>query len=210
MKTKVIIIDDHSLFNDGLGLILKESGSFEVIEQVYDSRQAYYKCFSLQPQLVIVDFNMPHLNGLEVVKQLKTLPHFCKIVVVSMYADKREISLFEEMGIDGYLTKTTPAAEIITSLKKILNGEKQINTGGIEKKALYEKDYFALKHQLTKREVEILKTLKKGYTTEQVAEVLGLSFYTVETHRKNINQKLKFKTKKEFYDFLNVSEFDKP
>ncbi|MES2516672.1 MAG: response regulator transcription factor [Bacteroidota bacterium] len=208
MKTKVIIIDDHSLFNDGLSLILKESGYFDVIEQVYDSRQAYYKCFALMPELIIVDFNMPHLNGLEVVKQLKNLSNPCKIVVISMYADKREIALFEEVGIDGYLTKTTPATEIIGSLKKILEGEKLINTG-IEKKVIYEKDFFALKHQLTKREVEILKALKKGYTTEQVAEELGLSFYTVETHRKNVNQKLKFKTKKEFYDFLESIEVDK-
>ena len=206
MKTKVIIIDDHSLFNDGLTLILKESGVFDVIEQVYDSRQAYFKCFSLLPELIIIDYNMPYLNGLEVVKQLNTMSHGYKIVIVSMYAEKREIALFEEAGISGYLTKTTPAVEIISSLKKIVGGEKIINSG-IEKKAAYEKDFFALKHHLTKREVEILKALKQGNTTEQVANVLGLSYYTIETHRKNINQKLKFKTKNEFYEFLSVTEF---
>jgi DNA-binding NarL/FixJ family response regulator len=202
MKTKTIIIDDHLLFNDGLNLILKESGQFSVVAQVFDSRQAYFKCFSLSPELIIIDFNMPHLNGLEVVKQLKTLAHACKMVVISMYADRREIDLFIEVGIDGYLTKTTPAAEIVSSLKKIIKGEKIINTG-VEKKVIHEKDYFAMQHHLTKREVEVMKALKKGFTTEQVAQELSLSFYTVETHRKNVNQKLKFKTKKEFYDFLD-------
>ena len=205
MSIKTIIIDDHHLFNDGLSLILKESGKFEVLEQVYDSRHAFHKCYSMQPELILVDYNMPNLNGLQVVKQLKTLPSHTKIVIISMYADKREIGLFEAAGIDGYLTKTTPSAEIISSLKKIMDGEKIITTG-IKKKEATEKDFFALKHQLTKRELEILKALNKGYTTEQVATELGLSYYTVETHRKNVNQKMNFKTKNEFYEFLEGVE----
>ena len=203
MKTKTVIIDDHTLFNDGLSLILKESNSFDVIDQIYDSRQAYYKCFSLMPQLIIVDFNMPYLNGLEVVKQLKTLKNSTKIVIVSMYADRKEISLFEEVGVDGYITKTTPSAELISSLNLIMAGEK-IFISNIEKKEVSEKDSFALKYHLTKRETEILKLIKKEFTTDQIATSLGLSYYTIETHRKNINQKLNFKTKKEFYDFLET------
>ncbi len=203
MKTKTVIIDDHTLFNDGLSLILKESGSFEVIEQIYDSRQAYFRCFSLLPQLVMIDYNMPHMNGLEVVKQLKTLKLEVKIVVVSMYADKREIALFKEAGVDAYVTKTTPSNELIATLKKVMQGEK-IFESNLNNKPIIEKDAFALKHSLTKRETEILKLIKKEYTTEQIATILGLSYYTVETHRKNVNQKMKFKTKKEFSDFLEM------
>jgi DNA-binding NarL/FixJ family response regulator len=199
--TSTIIIDDHSLFNDGLCLILKESGKFKVIEQVYDSRQAFSKCFLLRPQLVIVDYNMPHFNGLEVVKQIKTLNYDCKVVIISMYADKKEVSLFEQIGVDGYITKTTPSNVLIPALQKILAGERVFITNSFEK-ASVEKDTFAQAHQLTKREREILKLIKAGYTTEQAAEMLHLSFYTVETHRKNINQKMKFTTKKEWYEFL--------
>lgn len=201
MKTKTIIVDDHSLFNDGLRLILKESKAFEVIEQIYDSRQAYHKCFALMPALIIVDYNMPHLNGLEVVKQLKSLNYDKKVVIVSMYADKKELSLFEGVGVDGYITKTTPANLLVASLKKILAGEKVFVTNNFNKEpeAI---DSFSKIQQLTKREIEVLKLVKKDYTTEQIAEALHLSFYTVETHRKNINQKLNFKNKQEFYDFL--------
>ncbi len=205
MKTKVIIIDDHSLFNDGLNLILKESGHFTVIEQVYDSRQAHFKCFSLMPELIIVDYNMPYLNGLEVVKQLKNLKTNAKIVIVSMYADKREIANFIDVGVDGYLTKTTPSTDLIEALKKIMQGEK-IFESVLKAKLTTERDAFALKHQLTKREMEILRLIKKEYTTEQIATTLNLSYYTVETHRKNVNQKMKFKTKKEFFDFLEAIE----
>jgi DNA-binding NarL/FixJ family response regulator len=203
MEIQTVIIDDHTLFNDGLSLILKESGSFKVIEQIYDSRQAFFKCFSLQPQLVMVDYNMPYFNGLEVVKQLKTLKMDAKIVIVSMYAEKREIALFEEIGVDAYITKTTPAKELIAILKKVMQGEK-IFESSFNNKPIIEKDAFALKHNLTKRETEILKLIKKEYTTEQIATALNLSFYTVETHRKNVNQKMKFKTKKEFFDFLET------
>jgi DNA-binding NarL/FixJ family response regulator len=201
MKTKTIIVDDHSLFNDGLRLILKESKAFEVIEQIYDSRQAYHKCFALMPALIIVDYNMPHLNGLEVVKQLKSLNYDKKVVIVSMYADKKELSLFEGVGVDGYITKTTPANLLVASLKKILAGEKVFVTNNFNKEpeAI---DSFSKIQQLTKREIEVLKLVQKDYTTEQIAEALHLSFYTVETHRKNINQKLNFKNKQEFYDFL--------
>lgn len=205
MEIQTIIIDDHRLFNDGLSLILKESGSFKVIEQVYDSRQAYYKCFSLQPQLILIDYNMPHLNGLEVVKQLKTLELKAKIVIVSMYASRREIALFEAIGVDAYITKTTHSNKMIAILKKVMKGKKIIEPT-FKNKPIIENDAFALKHQLTKRETEILKLIKKEYTTEQIATTLKLSYYTVETHRKNVNQKMKFKTKKEFSDFLETIE----
>jgi DNA-binding NarL/FixJ family response regulator len=196
-----IIIDDHSLFNDGLSLILKESEHFKVIEQVYDSRQAYFKCYSLRPDLVIIDYNMPHLNGLEVVKQINSLDYDCKVVIVSMYADKKEIALFQEQGVDGYINKTTPAAELIKALDGIMEGEKVFISNAIEKPEL-PKDEFEKKHRLTKREVEILKLIRDDFTTEQIASSLKLSFYTVETHRKNIKHKLSFETKQEYYDFL--------
>jgi DNA-binding NarL/FixJ family response regulator len=205
MKTKTIIIDDHTLFNDGMSLILKESDLFEVIEQIYDSRQAQTKCFALKPELIIVDYNMPHLNGLEVVKQLNVLGSDTKIVIVSMYADKKDIELFKKEGVDGYITKTTPAAQLIESLQKVMEGEK-IFEFKIEAKTMIEKDFFAVKHQLTKREMDILRLIKQEDSTKRIAEILDLSFYTVETHRKNINQKLKFKTKRELYAFLETIE----
>jgi DNA-binding NarL/FixJ family response regulator len=202
MKTNILIIDDHQLFNDGLALILKEAKDFKIVGQVYDSRQALYKYQTLNPDLVLIDFNMPHLDGLEVVKQLNTLTSRHKIVIISMYADTKEILRFKELGVNGYLPKTTPANELRDDLRRVMAGELVFKSLRPDKPAVV-KDDFALKHRLSKREVEILKTLKLGHTTEQVADILSLSFFTVETHRKNINQKLNFKNKQEFYDFLN-------
>lgn len=201
MKTKTVIIDDHALFNEGLALILKESGSFEVVGQIYDSRQAVYQCQTLVPQLVLVDYNMPYLNGLEVVKQLQNLPSKPRIVIISMYADKQELKLFAEANVEGYLTKTTSSADLVENLKKVMAGDKIISVDRKQKESNV-KDFFALKHQLTKREYQIVLGLKEGKTTEQLAQHLGLSYLTVETHRKNINAKLKLNSKHEFYEFL--------
>ena len=199
MKLKCLIIDDHHLFNDGLTLILKESGKFDVIEQIYDSRQAYFKSSQRVADLILVDYNMPHLNGLEVVKQLKTLLYSPKIVIISMYADTREIEQFISLGANGYFSKTTPADLLVSRLLQIIKGE---NYFDYHKKENKHDNQFYTKNQLTKREVEVLKLLKKEYKTEQIAAEMGLSYYTIETHRKNINQKMKFTSKKDFYNFL--------
>lgn len=184
-----IIIDDHTLFNNGLCLILNESQQFNVIEQVYDSRQAYSKCFLLRPTLVVLDYNMPYLNGLEVAKQIKALPYSCKVVVVSMYTDRDELSLLQETGIDGYIAKTIPLDILVDSLTRTLKGERLFLTDTFEKTAKKMGD-LEKKQRLTKRETQVLKLEQEQYTTQQIASALALSVYTVETHQKNIRQKM--------------------
>lgn len=203
MKIRTLIIDDHSLFNDGLALILKESSDFEVVGQVYDSRKAAFACQVLSPNLILLDYNMPYLNGLEVIEVIRKFLFNPKVVIISMYADKKEINLFKASNVDGFLTKTSSSVELITSLNKVMAGEKVIHTGRPRKENSV-KDFFALKHQLTKREYEIVMWLKDGKTTEEIANDLGLSYLTVETHRKNINAKLKLSNKQEFYNFLQT------
>ncbi len=199
MKTPCLVIDDHQLFNDGLALLLKESGKFDVLEQVTDSRLTYTKCLEKRPELLIIDYNMPFLNGVEVIEQLKTLPFSLRVVVVSMYADQREIEQFERLGIDGYFPKTIASYSLIEYLVQIMEGKKHFE---YSKKTVSYDERFQSKKQLTKRELDVLFLLKEGFTTTQMAEKLGLSYYTIETHRKNINQKMKFVTKRELYDFL--------
>lgn len=109
MRIKTMIVDDHTLFNDGLALILNESKLFEVVEQVFDSRIAYKRCLTKLPELVLLDLNMPHLNGLEVARQLINLSRKPKIVVISMYAEKKEVNSFKNLQVDGYLAKTIPS-----------------------------------------------------------------------------------------------------
>ncbi|GHB58173.1 response regulator [Persicitalea jodogahamensis] len=202
MPIRTIIIDDHRLFSDGLSLILRESPDFEVVHQTFDSRRAFDDCQRHRPDLVLVDYNMPHLDGLAVVRQLKELPDPCRLVVISMYAEKREITRFKTLGIDGYLAKTIPAEELLDALRQIMTGQKVIEP--TETPAPVVDDYFSIRQQLTPRETEILRCVGQDLTTEQIAERLSLSFYTVQTHRKNISRKLPFTSRKDLYDFLKT------
>lgn len=201
---RTILIDDHRLFNDGLSLVLRESPDFTVVEQVYDSRLALEACRRQVPELVLVDFNMPHLDGLAVVEQLQQLPGGCKIVIISMYAEKREIDRFRALHVDGYIAKTVAADHLLRLLRQVMQGKKVIQTDTEIHPAPLPSELLQTNHGLTKRELEILKRVKQGMTTEQIAESLSLSYFTVQTHRKNIGQKLPFTTKKEFYDFLET------
>lgn len=185
-----IIVDDHTLFNNGLCVILNESRQFNIIEQIYDSRQAYSKCFLLRPPLVVLDYNMPYLNGLEVVKQIKTLSYDCKVVVVSMYADHNELLLLQEAGVDGYISKTMPSDLLVDGLLRTLKGERLFLTDTFEKTAA-KRGAWRNTRRLTKRETQVLELEQKQYTTQQIASALELSVYTVETHQKNIQQKIK-------------------
>lgn len=204
--TTVLIIDDHPLFNDGLALILKQFNDFEVVGQVYDSRQALRQFQLLKPELVLIDFNMPHLDGLQVIKQLKKHLNTCKVVVLSMYAESKELIMFKEEGINGFLPKTIRPEQLHEDLRSVMDGESVFRSIKAEKSEVV-KDHFILKYRLSKREVEILKAIKAGNSSKEVAELLNLSFYTVETHRKNINQKLNLKNQQELFDFLDKINF---
>ncbi|MBO0948195.1 response regulator [Fibrella forsythiae] len=204
MPTRTILIDDHRLFNDGLSLVLRDSMDFVVVEQVYDSRLALDACLRLAPDLVLVDVNMPHYDGRAVVEQLKQLPTACKIVIISMYAEKKEIVLFNALKINGYIAKTVAAERLLLLLRRVMEGQMVIETDSAPSLAPPAKDTVRFIYGLTKREVEILKLVKRGLTSEQIAADLSLSYYTVQTHRKNITHKLPFTTKKEYYDFLET------
>ena len=204
MPTRTILIDDHRLFNDGLSLVLRDALDFVVVEQVYDSRLALEACLRLAPDLVLVDVNMPHYDGLAVVEQLKQLPAPCQIVILSMYAEKHEIARFSALNINGYIAKTVAADRLLMLLRRVMQGNMVIETDAVPSSASPANDTAQSAYSLTKREVEILKRVKRGLTTGQIADELSLSFYTVQTHRKNISHKLPFTTRKEYYDFLET------
>ncbi len=200
---RTVLIDDHQLFNDGLSLILNNSPDFTVVAQVVDSQLAREACDQHRPDLVLVDFNMPNLDGLGVVAQIRQLPFRCRIVVVSMYAEQPEIARFMALNVDGYLAKTIPAGQLLESLQRVMQRERVFLSDKLPVRSTLPPDYFWLNYQLTRREVDILKQIKAGLSSEQIAVALELSYHTVQTHRRNINRKLPFKTDKEFYDFLN-------
>jgi DNA-binding NarL/FixJ family response regulator len=197
---KVVIIDDHRLFNDGLNAMLEPEPGIEVLAQVYDSREARAKVKKLNPDVVLMDFNMPHVNGIELTKLLLSERPKTKILILSMYDEERHIETFKEIGAQGYVFKTASAEEVVLAIRKIHGGEDHFPES--DGKSNHTDDAFIKKLKLSSRELEVIQLIKEGMTTKEIADRLNISYYTAETHRKNIKLKVGLKGEADFIKFI--------
>lgn len=178
-KIKIGIVDDHQLILDGLEKLLKTVEDYEIVF-IENKASIALKYMQNNPvNLVISDVAMPDMNGAEFVKKIKKDHPTVKILVLSMY----KTDLIDENDINGYLLKESSSETILQKVKEILAGEPKKNLSGVRTHS-----------SLSKREKEIVIEIGKGLTSEQIAEKLFLSYFTVETHKKNIFLKLNVKT----------------
>jgi DNA-binding NarL/FixJ family response regulator len=197
---KVMIIDDHRLFNDGLNAMLEPAPGIEVLTQVYDSREARAKVKKFNPDVVLMDFNMPHINGIELTKLILAERPGVKILILSMYDDERHIGTFREIGAKGYVFKTASAEEVVLAIEKVHEGGDYFPEP--ETKSNHADDTFIKKMKLSSREMEVIQLIKAGMTTKEIADKLNISYYTAETHRKNIKLKVGLKGEADFIKFI--------
>ena len=202
MKYKIIIVDDHKLFNEGIKRIL--TADFDVIAQIYDGREAIHAVQKYNPHLVLLDINLPNRKGLEIGKELKIAFSEVKIAFLSMYSEAGFVQSAKAMNADGYILKDSESTDLIEAINKILQGEvfydPKLDT---QKYNLHHDDYFAKTYSLSKREVEIIGFVKNGFSSEEIAQKLFLSFETVRSHRKNIYLKLGINKISELIHFAN-------
>lgn len=203
---KVIIVDDHRLFNDGLHAMLRSEPEIEVLAQVYDSREAEHKIAELKPDVVLVDFNMPHINGIDLTKQLTTRKGDAKVLILSMYNEEMYIESFRKAGSKGYLFKTASVDEVVSAIRKVHGGD--LHFPATYTKSNHADDLFLKKLKLSTREIEVIKLVKAGLKTKEIAEKLNISFYTAETHRKNIKLKIGVEGEAAFLRFIYSSELE--
>jgi two-component system nitrate/nitrite response regulator NarL len=197
---KIIIIDDHRLFSDGLCAMLKPEPGIEVLDCIYDSREACRKVDILNPDVVLVDFNMPYINGIELTKLLREKDAGLKILILSMYKEERYIDLFRKAGISGYVLKTASAKDVVTGIEAVYAGQHYFPS--YHSKSNHSADDFLKTLKISNREMEVINLIKSGLTTKEIADKLKLSFYTVETHRKNIKLKAGLKGESDFLRFI--------
>jgi DNA-binding NarL/FixJ family response regulator len=207
-KIKVLIVDDHTLFNDGLSSILSKDPSIEVVEQIYHSRLAMDSVHRTSPDVALLDFNMPGMNGLELAKKLKSSFSGLKLLILSMYGDERFIEEFRKVGVEGYVLKTADMKELIKAISTVVNGGTYFDPRiAISQSAdIHANDNFLKKVRLTPKEREVLKLIKAGLKNSEIAQKLFLTQSTVETHRKNIHFKLQTKGAAELYRWLLENE----
>lgn len=186
MNCTVFIADDHPLILEGIKVFLKASG-FEVSGVATDGLTAYNEILKLQPHVVLLDYRMPKLNGMELAKRLKMKYKKIKCVILTSHLEQK-IALQVGKNIDAYLLKDAALAELEECFQEVLQDKNYIS------KALNNQVFFQQKPGslvgLTSSEQKILYYLSRAKTNAQIAEILFISRRTVEKHRSNIIQKL--------------------
>jgi two-component system, NarL family, nitrate/nitrite response regulator NarL len=197
LPINLLIADDHQLFIDGLSKILENEKIIGEIFSVNNGKEVLETIGLQSIDCIIMDINMPVLNGLETTKQVKIDSPEIKIIVVSMQCDVSIVSKMLKAGADGFINKDTGKDELLTAINKVMGNEKYISPAisrnlfsfFSEKKNVSSENE---KH-LTTRELEIIKLIADGLTNQEIAGKLFLSTMTVDTHRKNMIAKLQLK-----------------
>jgi len=193
----LLIADDHQLISDGIAKIIEAEKGIGEIHTVRNGREAVDMVLTKEIDCVIMDINMPVLNGVEATKLIKQGKPHVKIIVVSMLCDSAVVSKMMKAGADAFINKDTGKTELLKALEKVMLGEKYISpaiaNNLIEHLTSRKFDTSNAEKHLTARELEIIRMIADGLTNHEIAKKLFLSVVTVDTHRKNILAKLHLK-----------------
>lgn len=197
-KIKVLIADDHRVVREGLSAILKTKEEIEVVGEAQDGQEAVEKARALLPDVILMDVSMPRMGGVEATRIIKReLPHI-GIVALTMYEEQQYIFDLVRAGATGYLLKDTDSAQIVSAIRAIYRGESLIHPS-VASKILAEFSLLSqgkgkkrpwADHDLTEREITVLRLVADGKTNKEVANNLDLSEKTVKNHVRNIFHKL--------------------
>ena len=193
---RILVADDHGVVRKGLRLILERHDGLEVIGEAADGREAVRLAEELSPDIVIMDVGMPRLNGIDATAQILHRNPRAGVIILSMHSDEGYIVRALSAGAKGYLLKDSAEEDLIQAVRIVAQGRpffspritqtllddyvRQLRQKGLQ-------DSYDL---LTEREKEVLQLISEGKSNKEVATILDLSVYTVETHRTNLMQKL--------------------
>jgi DNA-binding NarL/FixJ family response regulator len=194
-KSKILIADDHSMIRDGVKTLLSKNKDLEVAGEASSGHDAVEKYFELKPDLLILDISMPDMSGMEVAQRILGERPDAKIIILSMYDDEDYISRCMEHGVKGYVVKNETSEELDYAVKTVLKGQSYFSSQ--VQQAIFEKYSHTVTKKketkpevrLTSREIEIVKLISDGFTSQQMADRLFISPRTVETHRANLMKK---------------------
>lgn len=192
---KILVADDHQIIIDGLRSIFEFEDGFEIVAEANNGREAL-KILELIPvDLVLLDLDMPVLNGVETAKAIRKDFPPVKIIILTMHFEHGLVKRLMEAGIDGYVVKNSDKSELLLALRKVMEGKKYFSPDITYSLLDQNGNRPGFKHlqpdvQLTEREIEIMKLIAAGYSNKEVGERLFISHRTVDTHRTNIMKKI--------------------
>ncbi|UVM52292.1 MULTISPECIES: response regulator [unclassified Pseudomonas] len=197
MTCNLLLVDDHSLIRAGVRALVLDIPGYAVIGEANDGSQLVEMVEQLSPDIILLDISMKETGGLEALQRLKRVRPQCKVLILSMHTDPALIMQALESGAHGYLLKDTTATELEHALEALRNNERYLSPAiahTVINQALTrtQKNQVPTQdsHNLTARQLEILRLIVRGKSTREIANGLGLSIKTVETHRSQIMKRL--------------------
>jgi len=192
MSVKIIIADDHKIMRDGLRTLLEKEKGLEVVAEAQNGRDAVRLAEQLRPDIVIMDISMDDLNGIDATRHIVEKNLGCRIIALSMHADKRFVAGMFEAGAMGYLLKDCAYDELVKAIRQVLAGSTYLCSmiSGVVIRDYVQRLRKSKPDVLSLREKGILQLLAEGHNTKQIADKLSVSIKTIETHRQHIMAKL--------------------
>jgi two-component system, NarL family, invasion response regulator UvrY len=196
---RILIADDHMIVREGIKQIISEIPDMTVADEARTGHEALNKALTNDYDVVVLDITMPGVNGLDVMKQIKTQKPHLPVLVLSVHPEEQYALRVLKAGASGYLTKESASDELIAAIRKISSGRKYITSSLAEKLAFdLESDTDKPRHEsLSDREFQVLCMIASGKTVKEIAEDLFLSEKTISTYRSRILEKMKMKNNAE-------------
>jgi len=195
-KIKVLLVDDHKIVRDGLKLLLQDEVDIEVIGEAENGKHALEKLAEITPDLLIIDINMPVMNGIECTREvIKSYPSI-EILALTMLNEQEHIKNMIAAGAKGYILKNSGKDELVAAIKTVIAGQnyfsdevKNIIMMNMVKKKSPGNKILGERIPLTNREKDVLEYIVKEFTNQEIAEKLFISVRTVDAHRRNLLEK---------------------
>ena len=196
-KIKIAIADDHAIFRRGIVSLLQNNDDFEVISQAANGQELIDNLRKEQPHVILMDLQMPVLDGIRATQQIKKELSHIKIIIISMHDEAQFVSHLMELGANGYLLKDADPDEVENAIYTVHNEDyyygafllKVMHNRMINKPIKKIVPFFSIQVELSEREIEVLQHICEGTTAPQIAEKINLSHRTVEGHRNRIMEK---------------------
>ena len=193
MSTKVMLVDDHALIREGIKQLLEFDGSIDVIEQASDGAECLEKLQHVQPDILLLDINMPNVNGIEVLEEIKKKNIPVKVLMLTVHSEVEYLVQAVDIGANGYILKDSGSEELKKAIQSVMEGDFYIQPSLIPSlnSRLVNRDIDKEKiAALTKREMEILTQIAGGMFNKEIAMNLNISERTVKNHISNIFKKI--------------------
>lgn len=193
MSTKVMLVDDYALIREGIKQLLEFDGSIDVIEQASDGAECLEKLQHVQPDILLLDINMPNVNGIEVLEEIKKKNIPVKVLMLTVHSEAEYLVQAVDIGANGYILKDSGSEELKKAIQSVMDGDSYIQPSLIPSlnSRLVNRDIDKEKiAALTKREMEILTQIAGGMFNKEIAMNLNISERTVKNHISNIFKKI--------------------